>query len=370
MRYIHEHPDWPTFRWSDAELASVLARVRHTQGRLLGRMDGLGLDLRLEASVTTLTADAVKSSAIEGEVIDAERVRSSIAHQLGLEIGEAATLDRDAEGVVTVLLDATQNYRALLTAERLGRWHAALFPNGLSGARRITVGAWRKDELGPMRVVSGHQQQRVHFEAPSAALLDGEMARFLAWFEDQSQLDPVLHAAIAHLWFVTVHPFDDGNGRIARAIADMALARGDQTSSRFYSMSSQIEREKRAYYDQLERQQRGTLDITPWLGWFCGCLERSIIDAETTLNSVLNRARFWDRLNQGPINERQRAVITRMLGAFQGFLTSSKYAAFAKCSPDTAQRDISELVARGVLIRNQGGGRSTSYRLGSADDVR
>ena len=366
MEYIHERPDWPKFRWDSGAVAGLLAEVRHAQGRLLGRMESLGFELQAEASLATLTADVVKTSAIEGETLDPEAVRSSIARRLGIDVGGYKPASRDVEGIVEIMLDATQHFAEPLTAERLFGWHAALFPTGRSGMLRITVGNWRPASAGPMQVVSGPiGRERVHFEAPAAERLAAEMAAFLDWF-NASKLDPVLQAGLAHLWFVTIHPFEDGNGRIGRAIADMALSRGDRTERRFYSMSAQIEAERRDYYAALEAQQRAALDVTPWLTWFLGCLGRSIARAEDTLAAVMQKAQVWAMVNRQPVNERQRLVINRLLDGFEGKLTSSKYAKLAKCSADTALRDIRELLAHGVLVQNEGGGRSTSYRLADA----
>lgn len=365
MTYIHELTDWPNFTWRDEALAAELASVCHRQGRHLGRMQALGFELRREASLTALTSDVVNSSAIEGEDLDAEQVRSSIARKLGLDIAGLKATGREVEGVVQMAMDATQNSNAPLTAERLHDWHAALFPTGRSGMFKITVGAWRRDEKGPMQVVSGPVgKEVVHFQAPDATRLDAEMKQFLDWFNRESGIDPVLKAAVAHFWFVTIHPFDDGNGRIARAIADMALSRADGSKERFYSMSTAIESEKKEYYLQLESAQRGSLDITAWIAWFLVCLGRAVDASEGQLNSVLKKARLWQAINVKPVNDRQRKVINRMLDAeWQGFITTSKYSNLAKCSKDTALRDITELVDRGIFIRNHGGGRSTSYRL-------
>lgn len=364
MGYIHELADWPKLTWDDAKLSAVLADVRHRQGRLLGRMEGLGFRLRSEAKLSTLTADVVKSSAIEGEKLDAEEVRSSIARRLGLEYAGAAVAGRDVEGIVEMMLDATQNYAQPLTTERLFGWHAALFPTGRSGMHRITVGAWRPVEAGAMQVVSGPLgREKVHFEAPSAEKLDQEMTAFLEWFEAANGVDPVVKAGVAHFWFVTIHPFEDGNGRIGRAIVDLELARADGTAERFYSMSSQIETERKEYYLQLERGQRNGLDVTVWLEWFLGCLGRAIAKADETLSGVLQKARLWEKVNQQPVNDRQRKVINKLLDGFEGKLTSSKYAKLVKCSEDTALRDIRALVERGVLVKNEAGGRSTSYTL-------
>jgi Fic family protein len=370
MRYIHELAGWPKLIWDEGRLSPLLAEVRHRQGRLLGRMESLGFGLRSEASLGTLTADVVKSSAIEGEVLDAEQVRSSIARRLGLDVAGMVPASRDVEGVVEMMLDATQNYAKPLTAERLFGWHASVFPTGRSGMRRIAVGAWRPVEVGAMQVVSGPiGRENVHFEAPDARRLDSEMNAFLEWLNAGTRIDPVLKAGVAHFWFVTIHPFEDGNGRIGRAIADLALARADGMAERFYSMSAQIEAERREYYLLLERCQRSGLDITPWLEWFLACLRRALERAEDTLSGVLRKAKIWEKINVEPVNERQRKVINRLLDGFDGKLTSSKYAKLAKCSADTALRDIRALVHRGILAQNTGGGRSTNYRLAEPGEV-
>jgi Fic family protein len=362
--YIHELPDWPAFRWNQDRLAAPLAAARHLQGRLIGRMEAFGFKVKEEAVLRTLTADVLKSSEIEGETLDADQVRSSVARRLGLDISGLKPADRHVEGVVEMMLDATQHYDQPLTTERLFGWHAALFPTGRSGAHRISVGAWRDDRTAPMQVVSGPAgRERVHFEAPSAARLDEEMQRFLDWFNGEPSTDLVLKAALAHLWFVTIHPFDDGNGRIARAIADMTLARSEGSSQRFYSMSAQIRDERSEYYSALERTQRGTMDVTPWMEWFLGCLTRAIEGAQTALSGAIAKARHWDALRDVPMNERQRLVIAKLIDGFEGTLTTSKWAALTKSSPDTALRDIQQLVERGVLVRNPAGGRSTSYAL-------
>ena len=364
MPFIHELPDWPAFRWRDDEIAARLVHVRHQQGRLIGRMEGLGFQLKAEAVLQTLTEEVVKSSEIEGEVLDKAQVRSSVARRLGIDIGGLLPVDRNVEGIVEMMLDATQKFAEPLTAGRLFDWHAALFPTGRSGMSRIAVGAWRLDEKGPMQVVSGPVgRERVHYQAPAAKELNGEMQAFLEWFNGESGIDPVLKAALAHLWFVTIHPFDDGNGRVARAIADMALARSEHSAQRFYSMSAQIRLERKAYYDILEQTQKGDLDVTPWLAWFLDCLERAFGGAEHVLASVLRKARFWEAHAGAAFNDRQRAMIALLFDGFFGKLTSSKWAAIAKCSQDTALRDIDDLVRRGVLAREPGGGRSTSYAL-------
>jgi Fic family protein len=363
-KYIHELKDWPKFRWSQQGLAERLVAVRHRQGRLIGRMEGLGFSLRAEAVLQTLTEDVVKSSEIEGEVLDKEQVRSSLARRLGMDIGALTPAERNVEGVVEVMLDATQKFDMPLTAERLFDWHAALFPTGRSGMTRIQIGAWRGDPSGPMQVVSGPAgRERVHYEAPAAKGLNREMRAFLAWFNGPGSTDPVLKAGIAHFWFVTIHPFDDGNGRIARAIADMALARSENSSQRFYSMSAQIRAERKAYYDILETTQKGNLDITDWLEWFLGCLDRAFDGAETILAAVLKKARFWELHGGERFNDRQTRILTRLLDGFEGKLTSSKWAALGKTSQDTAARDIDDLVKRGILIKDPAGGRSTSYSL-------
>jgi Fic family protein len=327
-------------------------------------MEALGFNLQQEAALQTLTADVLKSSDIEGEKLDAEQVRSSIARRLGMDIGALKAADRNVEGVVEMMIDATRHFNQPLTAERLFAWHASLFPTGRSGMRPIKTGAWRDDSAGPMQIVSGpFGKERVHFEAPKADRVDAEMRVFLEWFETPPDMDLVLKAAMGHLWFVTIHPFDDGNGRIARAIADMALARSESSPQRFYSMSAQIRQERNAYYGILERTQKGTMDITAWMDWLLGCLGRAIDGAQTTLSAVLSKARFWERIKDVPLNDRQRLVLNRLLDGFEGKLTTSKYAALAKCSQDTAHRDILALVDNGVLVRNPEGGRSTSYSL-------
>ncbi|MBB4305009.1 Fic family protein [Rhodobium orientis] len=327
-------------------------------------MEALGFLLRSEAVLQTLTEDVMKSSEIEGERLDRAQVRSSIARRLGLDIGGLIPADRHVEGIVELMLDATQNYDKPLTADRLFDWHAALFPTGRSGMTRITVGAWRDDSSGPMQVVSGpFGKEKVHFEAPEAGRLDAEMRAFLDWFNAKPGIDPVLKAGIAHLWFVTLHPFDDGNGRIARAIADMALARSEGTSQRFYSMSAQIRLERNAYYDTLERTQKGDLDITDWLEWFLACLGRAFEGAEAVLSSVLDKARFWEAHAEDPFNDRQRDMLNRLMDGFEGKLTSSKWAKIQKCSQDTALRDIDDLIKRNILVKDSAGGRSTSYSL-------
>ncbi|MDL2307117.1 Fic family protein [Desulfovibrio sp. OttesenSCG-928-C06] len=364
MQYIHERLEWPRFEWNLERLAGLLATVRHKQGLLLGRMGALGFAVQAEAGLETLTEDVVKSSAIEGERLDSTLVRSSLARRLGIDIGGTALVNRHIDGIVEMMLDATQRYAEPLSEGRLIGWHAALFPTGFSGSRKITVGAWRTPEAGAMQVVSGYVgREMIHFEAPSAERLEREMDAFLEWFNTPLEFDPVLKAGIAHLWFVTIHPFEDGNGRIARAIADCALARADNSPQRFYSMSGRIEQDRKEYYAILESTQKGGLDITAWLEWFLTCLGRAIDGAEETLAAVLRKARVWNHANQFPLNERQRLVLARLLDNFSGKLTSSKYAKLAKISQDTAIRDIKELVANGILKQSGGGGRSTAYEI-------
>lgn len=370
MSYIWEIDRWPALRWDDTALAGLLAHVSREQGRLLGKMEGLGFELRDEAHLRTLTEDVVKSSEIEGERLEREQVRSSIARRLGMDIGGLVPADRNVDGVVEMMVDATSNHSEPLTVERLFAWHTALFPTGRSGMTPIIVGNWRTDEQGPMQVVSGPiGKQSVHYEAPPAERLPNEMDRFLKWFERSGDNDPLLVAGLAHLWFVTIHPFDDGNGRIARAIADMVLARSEQTGQRFYSMSGQIRAERNDYYDMLERTQKADLDITRWQTWFLQCLLRAIERSQGTLSTVLEKARFWERFAREPFNARQVKVLNRLLDGFEGKLTSSKWARLTKCSQDTAYRDIMNLVEHGALQRDPGGGRSTSYSLANHGQV-
>jgi Fic family protein len=366
--YIYDLPAWPGFTWDDASVAPRLAAVSRRQGRLIGRMENLGFELKSEAILTTLTEDVLTSSEIEGERLDKDQVRSSIARRLGMDVGALPKADRNVEGVVEMMLDATQKFAEPLTQDRLFAWHAALFPTGRSGMRTIIVGAFRDDGDGPMQVVSGPiGRERVHYEAPKADRLEQEVSAFLDWFEDTTPADLVLKSALAHLWFVTIHPFDDGNGRIARAIADMMLARSEGSSQRFYSMSAQIRNERDAYYDILEATQKGELDITRWLAWFLDCLERALEGAEDMLGDVLAKARFWERIKSAAINERQRAVLNRLLDGFDGKLNTSKWAKLTKVSTDTALRDITDLVDKGILRKDVGGGRSTSYSLAGMD---
>lgn len=370
-KYVWQQKRWPEMSWDSEALAAILAQASREQGRLLGRMESIGFELRQQAQLSTLTEDVVRSSEIEGESLDSAQVRSSIARRLGVDIGGAVRADRDVEGVVEMMLDATTHYDKPLTADRLFDWHAALFPTSRSGMHKITVGNWRGDQSGPMQVVSGPiGKQKVHFEAPPSTRVAREMDRFLAWFASPGKIDPLLIAGLAHLWFVTIHPFEDGNGRIARAIADMALARSENSGQRFYSMSAQIQRERDDYYTMLERSQKATLDITVWQEWFLHCLQRAIEASQDTLREVLQKANFWKRFAQQPLNARQLKVLNRLLDGFEGNLTTSKWAKLTKSSQDTAHRDILDLVERGALQKDSGGGRSTSYSLVVDADTR
>ena len=362
--YIWEQPDWPNFRWDDARLMQPLSVARWKQGRLLGSMSRLGFDLKREAQVEALTEEVVRSSEIEGEVLDRAAVRSSLARRLGLPDAAVVAADRRTEGVVAMMLDATENHLAPLTAERLFGWQAALFPTGYSGLQRLRTGQWRDDADGPMQVVSGPiGRQRVHFQAPPALALDAEMGRFLDWFSRRPGPEGLLRAGLAHLWFVTVHPFEDGNGRVARAIADQALAQSEASGQRFYSMSSQIRRERSNYYVMLERTQAASLDVSDWLEWFLRCLSRAIDGADAVRGSVLRKADFWERHAEEAFSARQKTVLNRYLDGFEGQLTAKKWAAIGKCSVPTAQRDISEMVERGVLRRGDGGSKNTRYEV-------
>ncbi len=368
-RYVWQRNDWPHWVYDHKRLAPLLAQLHLKQGYLLGRMHDLGLNLRDQATLRILTEDVLKTSEIEGETLKLDSVRSSIARRLGVDIGALAPADRHVDGVVDMVLDATRGHNIPLTTERLFGWHAAIFPTGYSSLTKIRVGQWRDDAQGPMQVVSGPMhRQKVHYEAPPAVLLDAEMGDFLNWFNLDNQDDPVVKAGLAHLWFVTVHPFEDGNGRIARAVGDMALARAEKSAQRFYSLSAQIQREREEYYDRLEATQKGDLDCTAWLEWFLGCLLRAIQSADETLAQVLAKARFWQHWAGTPLNDRQIKLLNKLLDGFDGKLTSSKWAAIGKCSQDTALRDITELVERGVLKKSEASGRSTSYELMRAGD--
>ncbi len=359
--YIYELDNWPNFLWDQEKITDLLIQLRHQQGRLIGGMESIGFQLREDTVLQTLTQDVVKSSEIEGEILDQSLVRSSVARHLGMDIAALDVIDKNIEGVVEMILDATQKFDQLLTKERLLGWHTTLFPNGRSGFAKIRVGSWR---TGPVQVVSGRVGKEIlHFEAPPAERVDHEMGHFLNWLNKEKTVDPVLKAAIAHFWFVTIHPFDDGNGRIGRAIADYLLAQSEKSSHRFYSLSAQIQKERKHYYVILEHMQKGKLDITSWIEWFFGCLGRAIEGALSSLDVVLRKKEFWEALAEASLNERQRLMINRLLDGFEGKLTSSKWAKMTKCSQDTAYRDIVDLVNQGILAKNSEGGRSTSYSL-------
>jgi Fic family protein len=362
--YIWELADWPHFSWDRDRLTLALAEVHLKQGRLLGRMERLGFELQSRVELEAVSDEALKSSEIEGELLDLVSVRSSVARHLEIPGIAPRPADRRVDGIVELTLDATRNSAAQVTRERLFRWQAALFPHGRSGLRIVRIANWRDESSGPMQVVSGpHGRQRVHYEAPPASRLGSEMENFLAWLNRAHKLDGVVHAAIAHLWFVTIHPFEDGNGRIARALADLSLARTENSPQRFYSLSAQIGREREDYYDSLERAQKGDLDLSAYLLWFIGCLSRALDHAEETSAGVLRKADFWQRHAQVDLNQRQRTVLNRFLDGFEGKLTARKWMALAKCSAATAQRDIAELIERGLLIRNPGGSKNSSYSL-------
>jgi Fic family protein len=366
--YIHQLKGWPVFKWDDKQLNHRLSHIRYGQGKILGQMNMVGFDLKEETILQTLTLDITKSSEIEGDILDPELVRSSVAKHLGIDIGGLTATNRHIEGVVEMMLDATQKYNHPLSKDKLYSWQASLFPTGRSGLSKINVGQWRDGKKGPMQVVSGIAgKEKVHFEAPAAPFVDEEIARFLTWFETNQQLDPVLKAAIAHLWFVTIHPFEDGNGRITRAITDMQLARADNTEQRFYSMSAQIQKERNAYYNALEVAQKGTLDITNWLVWFLDCLDRAMSTTDNILAKINTKARFWDTQRNTVLNTRQQKMLDAMLDDFYGKLNVSKWAKMSNCSTDTALRDIQDLMGKNILEKDDAGGRSTSYKLKSIE---
>ena len=362
--YIHQKENWTDFFWDEKKVSAILGEARNKQGRLLGKMESLGFELQNEAILNTLTLDITKSSEIEGELLEHNQVRSSIARRLGIEVAGLVNSDRYVDGIVEMMLDATQKFNFPLTKERLFGWHAALFPYGRSNLSKITVADWRTDKTGPMQVVSGPMgKEKVHFQAPDSSRIEGEMEKFLRWFESKEQIDLVLKAAVAHLWFVTIHPFDDGNGRITRAITDMTLARSDKSVRRFYSMSAQIRLERKQYYEKLEKAQKGDSDITDWILWFLKCLTNAIESSEKTLSKILYKAEFWKRHSTTILNKRQLKIINRLLDGFDGKLTSSKWAKINKCSQDTALRDIQDLIEKGILQKDASGGRSTNYLL-------
>ena len=362
--YIWQERDWPNFTWDNVALSTLLSQANKEQGRLKGKLEAMGFETQGEALLQTLTQDVIQSSDIGGEKLSSTQVRSSIARRLGMDITGLVPADRNVEGVVAVVLDATQEYESPLTAERLFNWHGALFPTGRSGMHLIKVANWRDDGDWLMQVISEPiGRERVHYKAPPAQQIPEESAQFLKWFNQPKKIDPLLASGLAHLWFVTLHPFEDGNGRIARAIADMALAHGENSSQRSYSMSAQIRKECEDYYDTLEKTQKATLDITFWQEWFLGCLGRAIEDAHGNLDGALRKARFWERYARESLGERQIKVLTRVMDNFEGKLTSTKWAKIGKCSQDTAGRDINNLIERGVLKKDSGGGRSTSYSI-------
>jgi Fic family protein len=364
-KYIHNQPDWPNFQWDHEALAGRLSKTKVEQARLLGRMESLGFELRQDAVLKTITADVIKSSEIEGEILNPDQVRSSVARRLGMDIAGVVNVDRYIDGVVEMMMDATSKYNEPLTSDRLFGWHAALFPTGRSGMRKIRTGAYRDDAEGPMQIISGAVgKERVHFEAPEATKIAREMDAFLTWFNsDRSESDWIVTAALAHLWFVTIHPVEDGNGRIARAISDMSLARSEKSSQRFYSLSSQIRQERAAYYEILEATQKRTTNVTPWLDWFIGCTSRAIESAQSTLANVFAKGIFWNSFSKVNVNERQRLMLNRLFDGFEGKLTTEKWQKVTKSSQRTAVRDIQDLVEKGALVQNPEGGRSTSYRL-------
>ncbi|MBC5644908.1 Fic family protein [Parabacteroides sp. BX2] len=361
--YIWQQTDWPNFTWDDAKLSYKLGKVRGLQGKLVGKMSALGFDLKNSAILDTLTADITKSSEIEGEILNSDQVRSSVARHLGIETEGLPEADRYVDGVVQLMMDATQNYMKPLTDERLFNWHAALFPTGRSGMYKITVADWRQG-VEPMQVISGAMgKEKVHYQAPDSDNIPFQMKLFLDWVNDDQKIDPVLKAAIAHLWFVTIHPFDDGNGRIARTIMDLFLARADEMPHRFYSMSAEIRKQRKGYYEILEKTQKGGVDITGWLEWFLDCLEAALVNTEKSISTVLQKAAFWDRYRLVSMNERQIKMVNLLWDGFDGKLTSSKWGKITKCSADTALRDIQDLMTKGVLHKTDEGGRSTNYEL-------
>ena len=362
--FIYHNEDWPNFIWRSDELVNLLSEARNRQGRIMGKMETLGFDLRNEAILDTLTLDVLKSSEIEGEFLNPDQVRSSIARRLGLEIAGSVESDRNIDGVVEMMIDATQNCFKSLTAERLFDWHAALFPTGRSGMYKIAVADWRRDTTGPMQIVSGAMgKEKVHFQAPDSTLIENEMLIFLDWFNENDKIDLVIKAAIAHFWFVTIHPFEDGNGRITRALTDMLLAKSDRSNQRFYSMSAQIRQERKLYYEILEKTQKGNLDITEWIKWFLQCLINALNSTYSILIRVLFKADFWNRYSKTNLNERQKKLLNKLLDGFDGKLTSSKWAKIAKCSKDSAIRDINDLISKDILQKEASGGRSTNYEL-------
>jgi Fic family protein len=362
--YIHQKENWPNFEWNDKSLIDLLSEVRNLQGKIVGKMEVLGFNLRNEAVLETLTLDVIKSTEIEGEILDVEQVRSSLAKRLGIQIENSVYSERNVDGVVDMLIDASQKFNTELSKERLFDWHFSLFPTGRSGMYKLKVGDWRSDTTGPMQVVSGAMgNEKVHFEAPNSELIEKEMMLFLSWLNSNEKIEPVIRAGIAHLWFITIHPFEDGNGRISRALTDMLLARSDGIPQRYYSMSSQIRLERKAYYEILEKTQQSSLNVTDWLVWFLNCLLNSLKSSETVLNKVLRKHNFWNTYATEIQNERQKRMLNKLLDGFTGKLTTSKWAKINKCSQDTALRDIQDLIEKGIMQKENAGGRSTNYEL-------
>ena len=362
--YIYQKENWPNFKWDSKEIILPLSNVRHLQGRLIGKMEALGLKLKNEAILETLTREVIKSSEIEGQILDLDQVRSSIARRLGIKISGLVPSDRNVDGVVDMMIDATQNFNKTMTTERLFGWHSSIFPSGRSGMYKIIVGKWRDDSTGPMQVVSGAMgKEKVHYQAPPAIDIKKEMKTFLSWFNKESSEDLLIKSALAHLWFVTIHPFEDGNGRIARALGDMLLAKSDGSAQRFYSMSSQIRAERKEYYSILEKTQKGSLDITHWLTWYLKCLENALNSSDTILSKVFFKHKFRTKHALEILNTRQILLINKLLDDFKGVLTTSKWAKIAECSQDTALRDIQDLLEKKIIQKNSSGGRSTNYSL-------
>jgi Fic family protein len=362
--YIHQKEDWPNFYWKQESILELLSDVRNKQGRIMGRMEAFGFNGQQAVMLKNLTIDVVKTSEIEGEQLKENEVRSSIARRLGIAIEDKVKVSRSVEGIVEITLDASMHFETTLTKERLCNWHAALFPAGRSGMHKITVGNWRKDDKGPMQVVSGAMgKEKIHFEAPESLILENEMNAFLFWFNNEQTIDPVIKAALAHFWFITIHPFDDGNGRIARVIADMQLARSDKSTQRFYSMSAQIREQRNEYYNMLEKCQQGTMDITAWMKWFLKCLQNALNTTTEMLSDVLVKSNFWDQHRDKNLNVRQKNMLHKLLDGFEGKLNTSKWAKINKCSTDTALRDIQMLIALDILIQLEGAGRNTAYKL-------
>ncbi|PKL78497.1 MAG: DUF4172 domain-containing protein [Ignavibacteriae bacterium HGW-Ignavibacteriae-4] len=363
-KYIHQRNEWPNFKWDNETLLPYVSKVRDLLGRLIGRMEGIGFELREEAVLNTITDDIIKTSEIEGEVLNPVEVRSSVAKKLGMDSPEVHIVSRNVEGIVEMMLDATQNYDEHLTKDRLFGWHSSLFPTGRSGMFKIRVGDWRDGEHGSMQVVSGPLgREKVHYTAPESHLLENEMNKFLNWFNTDENMEPVIKSAVAHLWFVSIHPFDNGNGRIARAIAESQLARADRTKQRFYSMSAQIMKYRKEYYNILESTQKSSMDISQWLVWYFERLTEALEATDETLSKILLKAKFWELHKNTQFNERQAEIVNKLLGDFVGKLHSSKWAKMTKVHRDTARRDIQDLIEKGVLSDSGEGGRSTNYIL-------